>query len=135
MGSNWPVRCSRLYCIDPYYGEHSEIARARRLFDIKRERFGSKITHIPEPSPGAASYFSDGSLDVVYIDGNHSYEAVKADIRAWLPKLSKPTGYIAGHDYNNPMTPGVRKAVDEQLGTPDKICIDWSWLIKIGTVA
>ena len=49
-------------------------------------------------SSDMASRFEDGSLDLVYIDGNHAYEWVKEDIELWWPKL-KPGGIIAGHDY------------------------------------
>ncbi len=41
---------------------------------------------------------TDGSLDWVYIDGDHSYEAVCADLGASLPKV-KPGGFITGDDY------------------------------------
>jgi hypothetical protein len=56
--------------------------------------------------------FRNKSLDFIYIDGNHNYEAVKADIEAWYPKLRK-NGVMAGHDYEDPKWPGVKKAVDE----------------------
>lgn len=45
----------------------------------------------------AARNFLDGTFDLVFIDGEHTYEAVKADIEAWLPKV-KDGGLICGHD-------------------------------------
>lgn len=42
--------------------------------------------------------FADGSLDFVYIDGNHAYDYVKQDMELWWPKL-KVGGLFAGHDY------------------------------------
>lgn len=64
----------------------------------------------------AAARLSDESLDWVYIDADHSYEAVRADIAAWYPKI-RQGGIIAGHDYMNGMVRGclfeVRRAVDE----------------------
>jgi len=42
--------------------------------------------------------FADGSLDFIYIDGNHAYEYVKRDIEIWWPKLKKG-GLFSGHDY------------------------------------
>ena len=38
------------------------------------------------------------SLDFVYIDANHTCEAVTADLEAWAPRV-KPGGILAGHDY------------------------------------
>ena len=58
----------------------------------------------------AAGTYPDSSLDFVFIDADHSYEACLADINAWLPKV-KVGGYIAGHDYFS--WPGVSEAVNE----------------------
>lgn len=63
---------------------------------------------------------NDATLDFVYIDANHSYDAVMQDLRDWYPKL-KPGGIIAGDDYtikpleqiNTSSVFGVKKAVDE----------------------
>ena len=71
-----------------------------------------------ELSHEAADNFEDGEVDCLFIDAGHSYEAVKKDIEAWLPKM-KPNGIIAGHDYN--AWAGVKKAVDEKFGNPHKI--------------
>lgn len=58
----------------------------------------------------AAKFISDGTVDFVMLDGDHSYEAVKADIAAWLPKM-RPGGIVSGDDYT---WPGVEQAVSEQ---------------------
>jgi hypothetical protein len=47
----------------------------------------------------------------VYLDGDHEYEAIRADLEAWYP-LVVPGGILAGHDYVGEC-PGVRRAVDE----------------------
>jgi predicted O-methyltransferase YrrM/lysophospholipase L1-like esterase len=52
------------------------------------------------------------NLDLVFIDGSHTYEAVLKDLEHWYPRLS-PTGIISGHDYLPLSWPGVIKAVDE----------------------
>jgi predicted O-methyltransferase YrrM len=48
--------------------------------------------------------------DFIFIDGNHTYEAVKHDIQKAIECI-KPDGIIAGHDYQN--FEGVYKAVNE----------------------
>lgn len=57
-----------------------------------------------------------GSVDMVFIDGGHSYEQVLADLKAWLPKV-KHKGLICGHDFDHPR---VAKAVREVLGEVER---------------
>ena len=66
----------------------------------------------------AAQFVLDGSLDYVFIDAAHDYDAVKLDIATWTPKV-RTGGVIAGHDYDAPKREramgqwGVKRAVDE----------------------
>jgi predicted O-methyltransferase YrrM len=59
----------------------------------------------------AASQY-DREIAFIFIDGGHSYETVKQDIRDWLPKI-KVTGVVAFHDMFTPHISGVVKAVSE----------------------
>jgi hypothetical protein len=65
-------------------------------------------------SAGAASHFPDGSVDFLYVDADHTEQAVLRDLAAWWPKL-KPGAVIAGDDwcFKEPGTEklGVRQAV------------------------
>lgn len=70
------------------------------------------------------------SVDVVYIDANHSYEEVKADI-LWWRQLITSGGIISGHDYEDKGKYGVKQAVDEIFGKPDKVYKDTSWMVKL----
>ena len=61
----------------------------------------------------------DNSLDMIYIDGDHSYAGVKSDLDIAYQKV-RPGGWIMGHDYEMNMvkartryTFGVKQAVDE----------------------
>jgi predicted O-methyltransferase YrrM len=51
-------------------------------------------------SRDASMDFKDGSLDFVYIDGNHAYESVVEDLALWARKV-RPGGIVAGHDYDD----------------------------------
>ena len=76
-----------------------------------------------------AKEFEDNSLDFVYIDADHSYQAVKADIVVWYPKV-KDGGFLGGHDYSSKY-PGTMRAVDERF-VQVKTFMDTSWLIQRG---
>ena len=65
-------------------------------------------------------------MDLVYIDAKHDYESVKRDIELYLPKI-KHKGILAGHDYHH-VWPGVKKAVNFAVGTPDKVFRDTTWV-------
>lgn len=69
---------------------------------------------IPHRGYSTAVYQREGGIpcDMLFIDGDHAYEAVKADLRDWLPSL-KPGGWLAMHDIDQPE---VRRAFDEIVG-------------------
>ena len=54
--------------------------------------------------------FKDRSLDLVFIDAEHTYDAVAEDIRDWAPKL-REDGILCGHDFNTNGFPGTTDAV------------------------
>jgi hypothetical protein len=64
-------------------------------------------------SVNAAMHIPDLSLDFVYIDGDHTREAVSDDLMAWFSKV-KRGGAISGHDYGYP---AVNAAIHEFRGS------------------
>ena len=63
----------------------------------------------------ASLLFPDHYFDLVFIDGNHEYNAISEDITMWRPKV-KIGGILSGHDYGSTRHPGVKQAVDESFG-------------------
>jgi len=95
----------RLLCVDawePYRsGKTGKMIfrRAVGAYDVARDRlamYGCAL--VKKHSVEAARDIPDGSLDFVYIDANHWYEYVVADLAAWVPKV-RSGGIVAGHDY------------------------------------
>ncbi len=72
-----------------------------------------------------ANSLNGDRFDMVFIDAGHTYEEVKSDIEAWLPKCDK---YIVGHDYSDEF-PGVKQAVNEKFGEVN--VIDSIWWVDI----
>jgi predicted O-methyltransferase YrrM len=91
-----------VYAIDPYtpYDDGSGVtpamlADAQARFQEVCRRYPN-VTWLKQPSHVAVREFIVGSLDLVYIDGDHGKAG--EDIRLWLPKLHRPGGVMAGHD-------------------------------------
>jgi hypothetical protein len=91
------VRC---YGVDSWLGDvqtgnldpeiQHEVARYNWLYSSFSEL---KVMLFAE----AVGDFADESIDLLHIDGTHTYDEVKADFESWLPKLS-PEGVILFHD-------------------------------------
>ena len=127
------VRPRRLHLIDPWryeadaryenawYGGRVGTSQAKMdaVHAAVLARFGKEIAagvvlvH-RAPSVEAAGGFADEYFDWVYIDGNHLYDFVKADLETYHRKV-KTGGFIAGDDYGAEgwWEGGVTRAVDE----------------------
>lgn len=73
-------------------------------------------------------------FDFVFIDADHSYEGVKADIAAWWPMVN-PGGWLCGHDYDNTAFEkfGVKRAVDEfvaEHGLTLEVGENFTWFVR-----
>jgi predicted O-methyltransferase YrrM len=77
----------------------------------------------------ASKLFENGSLDFVFIDGDHSYQGCSTDIDCWFPKL-KSGGLLSGHDYRDDKDYGVKRAVHEFLGDRElRLGLNFTWFI------
>lgn len=77
-----------------------------------------------EDSVGAAKFFKDGGLSMVFVDDDHTHPAPLNAIRAWLPKL-KPGGLLCGHDAG---FRGVKRALEQY---PHELVVDGIWKLKL----
>lgn len=71
--------------------------------------YGARASWLRMTSVEAAAEIADGSLDFVFIDGEHTYTACLEDIYAWYPKL-RAGGYCFLHDIS---MDDVKKAANE----------------------
>jgi len=123
MVDNWKSarERSKAYRISGDYIARVNVQRmglAKRQAHESTEFAAGRRTILYTDSLDAAGLVPKASLDFVFIDAEHTYEAATADIQAWLPAI-KPGGLLSGHDYSPPGElspkgwPGVVRAVDE----------------------
>ena len=77
------------------------------------QKHGWEINLVSANSLEFAKKFTD-KIDLLHIDGDHTYEGVRDDILAWVPKV-KVGGYICFDDYGHDSLPGVYSACMEYL--------------------
>jgi len=112
----------RMIGVDQYQGIQLKYWAA---VDLKLKDYIGRSTFYRMTTAEAARRVKDESLDFVFIDADHSYNSVLADIKNWAPKV-KPGGYISGHDIN---MSSVKRAVKETVGNYNTAWDD-VWYIK-----
>jgi len=138
------LNIKRLFLVDPffpyegaYWSENASNMKAEikigYITDFEKAKqclseFTDKIVFIKQKSEQAVNFIPD-DLDFVYIDGDHSYEAVKKDIENYYPKV-KIGGILGGHDFNMfDVSKAVREWVDKNNYKLFLKKVDW-WVIK-----
>ena len=94
-----------LYLVDPYIEYEDGVTTHSAQFIAGFKTVSETLAGLPnvcflqEKSEDAVGHVPS-NLDFVYIDGNHSYESVKLDIKLYYPKV-RVGGLIGGHDFES----------------------------------
>jgi hypothetical protein len=126
----------KVISIDPYINDYDENDPACQYMDFNEvyNTFSNviskynNISHIRKTSDEAINDLKDIKVDLIYIDGLHTYEQVKKDIENYK-KIINNYGFISGHDYH-PVWQGVIDAIHETIGEPEMKFQDTSWIKK-----
>jgi len=120
---------NRVYSVDPhdefegvYGGRFGPEDQAVLYRNISKSKVGDLVSIISLPSADVARAWSKSNIGLLWIDGDHRYEAVRADFNAWSRYLL-PEAVVAFHDVD---LPGVKRLIGELLQT-DK-------LVKMGRI-
>jgi predicted O-methyltransferase YrrM len=137
--TEWLLECNptlRITSVDPYVNYldwNGNMLNDRQEFYEKTmnnlAKYGDRFTMIRDYSDNVVDQFQDGSLDMIFIDGLHTYDQVLKDCHNYYSKV-KPGGIFAGHDYN--VIQGVNKAVKEFANITGKSILEtecdvWYW--------
>ena len=97
---------------EPIFDAHFPHQLEDFISNLKKFNIYDRVEIKKGRSDEISKLFKHSCLDMIFIDGDHSYEGVKTDFLSWYSKV-KPGGIIAGHDIE---WDSVKAALDEVIG-------------------
>ncbi len=95
---DWAIECVAIdtWQGDEHAGRYGEDVFQQFAFILERD-YRNCGKYIRKTFDEASQDFGSNSIDLLHIDGLHTYEAVSHDFKTWLPKMSD-RGIIMFHD-------------------------------------
>ncbi len=94
---------SKCYAVDTWKGDEHAGYYGEEIFErvnpYNQTHYSAFSRLLRMTFDEARNNFADGSIDLLHIDGLHTYDAVKHDFETWLPKLA-PGATVIFHDTN-----------------------------------
>ncbi len=94
---------TKCYAVDTWKGDDHTGSYGEEIFatvdNYNATHYAAFSTLVRSTFDQARAHFTDGSVDLLHIDGCHTFEAVKHDFETWLPKMSAQ-GVVLLHDTN-----------------------------------
>ena len=94
---------TKCYAVDTWQGDEHAGEYTDEIFTkvntYNQENYAKLSQLLRMTFDDASTYFADESIDLLHIDGLHTYEAVRHDFETWLPKLA-PGAVVMFHDTN-----------------------------------
>ena len=116
----------KIVAIDPFLMNYAWAIK--KLYKQNISYFDT-ITTIENFSFHVENKFANNTIDFLYVDGEHTTEALRLDLDMYENKV-KPGGFIAGHDYSGAWM-SVVNLVNERYGEENiTVFSDSSWLVK-----
>ena len=92
---------TRCYAIDTWKGDEHSGGYGKEVYSYvnkhNTDNYSTFSTLLVETFDASVGSFADASIDLLHIDGLHTYAAVKHDFETWLPKLC-PGALVLFHD-------------------------------------
>lgn len=116
----------RLFGIDAWVEHNSQQAKENVLTQMKKHNWNLNLLSM---SSEEAANVLQTEIDLLHIDGDHSYAGVLKDCELWLPRV-KPGGIVCFDDWEHPDMEEVKQAVNDYRSVRPPS--DWNFVGKYG---